>query len=238
MTTAEKLQLIAENEQKVFDAGKEAEHAAFWDAYQQNGQRTDYATAFSSSCWTPALFHPTHPLTVGNGYMLFRNNQKVNAAMLAQGEWDFSACWSLQYGFVGCFQLEEVADLGATVTLESCFADCTHLKSVQRLHLPPAENGIVTNLFWNCPQLTEVSVVGTLRAGNLGLQKSPLLSRASIEGLVAALSDEVTGQTLTLSQTAVNTAFETASGAADGAQSEDWAALIATKSNWSFSLSS
>lgn len=218
--------------------GEAAHAAAFWDAYQQHGNRSDYSTAFSGYGWTAAIFHPTRPLYVVNGYMLFRNNPHLTSAMLAQASFDFSACQSLQYGFMACTALEEVADLGATRNLDSCFSGCTKLKSVQRLHLPTAENGPVTGLFWSCPQLQTVSVVGTLHDGNLGLQKSPLLSRDSIIGLVNALSDTATGKTLTLSQTAVNTAFETAAGAADGARSADWMALTATKPNWTFALGS
>ncbi len=238
MTTQERLELIAENEPKVYEAGKAAQTQDFWDTYQQHGNRSNYSTAFSGYGWSAEIFHPTRPLTVVNGYMLFRNNPHLTSAMLAQACFDFSACQSLQYGFMGCTALDEVADLSAARTLDSCFSGCTKLKSVQRLHLPTAENGTVSALFWSCPQLQTVSVVGTLHDGNLGLQKSPLLSRESITGLVNALSDTVTGKTLILSQTAVNTAFETAAGAADGARSEDWAALMATKPNWTFSLGS
>ena len=41
MSIADKLTTIAENEQKVFDAGKQAEYDEFWDSFQSKGTRKD-----------------------------------------------------------------------------------------------------------------------------------------------------------------------------------------------------
>lgn len=48
MSIAEKLQTIAENEQKVFEAGKQAEKKAFWDNFFNNGKRKSFRGAFGS----------------------------------------------------------------------------------------------------------------------------------------------------------------------------------------------
>ena len=42
MSIAEKLVTVAENEQKVYDAGKQAEYDAFWDNYQVYGNRENF----------------------------------------------------------------------------------------------------------------------------------------------------------------------------------------------------
>ena len=63
MNIAEKLQAIAENEQKVYAAGEssgyakgntegktegaKAEYDAFWDSFQAGGKRENYTRAFS-----------------------------------------------------------------------------------------------------------------------------------------------------------------------------------------------
>ena len=52
MSIAEKLNAVAENEKKVYDAGKQAEYNDFWDVYQQNGKRTNYNQAFGNLGWT------------------------------------------------------------------------------------------------------------------------------------------------------------------------------------------
>lgn len=237
MTTAEKLTLIAENEQKVYDAGKTAENGAFWEIFQEQGQRTDYSTAFSGIGWEKENFHPRYPLKVVNGYMLFRINEHLNAAMLAQASLDFQGCETLQYGFMSCTALEGIDNVSVSRNADSCFLGCSRLRAVTNFGLPTAENGVVSNLFRNCPALEHLTLIGTLRQGNLGLQDSPKLDRESIVGLIDALSDAVTGQTLTLSKTAVDKAFETAAGATDGSMSAAWTELLATKPDWTVALS-
>ena len=48
MSMADKLVTIAENEQKVYDAGKKAEQFDIWDAYQNNGNACTYAYRLQS----------------------------------------------------------------------------------------------------------------------------------------------------------------------------------------------
>ena len=71
MNIAEKLQAIAENEQKVYAAGEssgyakgntegktegaKAEYDAFWDSFQAGGKRENYTRAFSGTGWTFAV---------------------------------------------------------------------------------------------------------------------------------------------------------------------------------------
>lgn len=62
------------------------------------------------------------------------------------------------------------------------------------------------------------------------------LDKASTKSIINALSNTATGQTLTLNIAAVNTAFETSSAAKDGSTSTEFAALVATKTNWTIVL--
>lgn len=62
------------------------------------------------------------------------------------------------------------------------------------------------------------------------------LDKTNTTSVINALSATTTGQTLTLNLSAVNTAFETASGAKDGSTSTEFAALVATKTNWTIVL--
>ena len=68
MSIAEKLTTIAENEQKVYEAGKKSQYDEFWDTYQTNGQRTNYTYAFSGLGWTDNLYKPKYPITFA-GYV-------------------------------------------------------------------------------------------------------------------------------------------------------------------------
>lgn len=85
MSIAEKLTTVAENQQKVYDAGFMAGQEAgggggdgyydsFWDAYQQNGRRTDYANAFPGACWTDENFCPKYDIKpTGSCNSIFQN---------------------------------------------------------------------------------------------------------------------------------------------------------------------
>ena len=66
---------------------------------------------------------------------------------------------------------------------------------------------------------------------------SRYLIAESIQSIFGGLNSEVTGQTLTLTLTAVKKAFETSEDANDGDTSETWKALVASKPNWTIILS-
>lgn len=62
MSMADKLQTIAENEQKVYDAGKLAERKAFWDTLQNNGNGANYYFAFAYGRFTDENYEPQHDI--------------------------------------------------------------------------------------------------------------------------------------------------------------------------------
>lgn len=86
-----------------------------------------------------------------------------------------------------------------------------------------------TSTFLGMKQLREIRFEGVI-GNNISFKDSTLLSAESMASIVEALSASASGKTLTLSQTAVNNADWTTTAYAD------WAALIATKTNWTFSL--
>ena len=70
-TIAEKLKLIADNEQLVFNAGKQEENDAFWNVVQQGGRRTAYDVAF---CWWDCEYlHPKYKVVPTSGANAARN---------------------------------------------------------------------------------------------------------------------------------------------------------------------
>lgn len=62
------------------------------------------------------------------------------------------------------------------------------------------------------------------------------IDKRTIIQIVNALSNNVKGCTVTFSKFAVDTAFETSTGAADGSTSFEWETGMMSKSNWTFSL--
>jgi hypothetical protein len=79
MTTAEKLVKIAENEQKVYEAGQKAEYDRFWDAYQEYGTKNRYNYAFAGWGWTDDVFKPKYNIAPNiTALAMFQNSRIVD----------------------------------------------------------------------------------------------------------------------------------------------------------------
>ena len=216
MTMEEKLQAIAENVPKVYEAGRQAECDAFWDVFQDYGNRRNYNQAFYNSMdekgWTDETFNPKYPIITGSDY-----NNNI-----------FASC---------TFTDTKVEiDLSASPSTINTFVYCYYLKTIRKLTFSTDENAIITNMFFQCYALENIVFGGEIVQTGISFQWSTNLSRESIINIINALSSNVTDKTITLSRTPVRKAFETSEGANDGNTSAEWLNLIATKPNWTISL--
>ena len=185
MTVAEKLTRVAENCTRLRDAGKEAALEAFWDAFQQNGERTYYTLAFYGSHWTDELYQPRHvirPTDAGQmyGVLCTITDTKVPIDLTR-------ARVGNNYPFHGASSLRVIREVvvdGNTRLATDCFTQCT--------------------------SLVELRFSGNL-ACDVDLQWSTKLSRNSIESVVncarGAVADHQGNPTVTLSLAATVAAF-------------------------------
>lgn len=257
MTTAEKLQTVAENVNKVYEAGyanglaegveqgKQAQYDEFWDGYQlaNNGISLVYSAnyMFAHAGWNDETFKPKHSmLRINNANNMFNTSavSDLKAALDRQGVvFDFSRVAS----FAGAFSYSKftvVPEINATsgATLNNMFYNSKSLHTIDKLILNDNGSQEFNNLFYQCESLENITIEGTIGQNGFNVQWSTKLSKASITSIINALSSTTSGLTVTLSKTAVNSAFETSSGAGDGSTSAEWTALIGTKTNWTISL--
>ena len=212
MTIAEKLQTIAENEQKVYDAGRQAEYDAFWDQYQKNGKQNNYLYAFSGIAWTDETYNPKYtikPTTNASGMFLYSNVTDTKVTI------DISES---KQNVVSMFANSQIKTIPLLIVSETT----------------PSLGTTNSSPFQSCSKLENITIQGTL-AKNAYFRWCPL-TRESIENIISVLSDEAVGMTVDFKKSAVDTAFETSEGAADGSNSEAWLSLVTTKSNWTISL--
>lgn len=242
MTRAEKLTAIAENEQKVYDAGyqggKKEENEEFWDDYQQNGTRTGYGYAFGG--WTDGTFRPRYDMKPTNCTYMFAKSfitSLTDALERAGVTLDTSEATNHIGMFFESAYTTEIPhiDLRKSLYATNLFNYCTQLKSVE---ITVAENTVpnYSNWFNRCDSLQNLKVNGVIDKNGMNLQHSTKLSNDSIVSVINALSATTSGFAVTLSKAAVNKAFETIEGMNDGTTSAEWALLIATRSNWTISL--
>lgn len=237
MDMAEKLVAVAENVQKVYEAGQKSEHDRFWDAYQENGKRTTYTAAFSGIGWTAETFKPKYDIVPENATQMFgryclKNVDLVEHLNNINKKLDFSEC---KY-FVETFFYTNIVRVGIVDTrkcanLSTILAySADYLKTVDELILKDDGSQTFSNSsFIQSTGLTNIKVTGVI-GKTVNFQWSTKLTAKSIVSIVEALSSTTSGLTLTLSQAAVNNADWTTTDYAN------FEALEATKTNWTITL--
>lgn len=228
MSIAEKLTQIAENEQRVFEAGRKAEHNEFWDVFQGNGERKNYSYAFAYS-WNDISFKPKHNMIPTKCDSMFNSCTISNIAesLEKSGVYlDTSQSTGMNYMFGNNYSLVRVPP----ISVESCsapagiFGWCS-VETIDKFILRADGTNTFNDTFTYASNLKNITIEGVI-GNNISFQYSTVLSKASIENIVAHLSDTASGKTLSLSKTAVNNAFTDA----------EWTALADTKKNWTISL--
>lgn len=211
MSIAEKLVTIAENEQKVYEAGEKAEWDKFWDTYQDYGKRTRYGYAFSGIGWAKnGLLPPKYHMTLSHGtasnYCIFTDFNNG-----ADSKYDMSEICAM----MDCSNAIRLTSMYADAKVENITVDMGNCSNAQNMFSCANGGGGIdkvflkvtekltsaTNMFLYCTHLetlrfTEDSVI----AVSLSFAQSSLLSNESVDSIVNALKDltGATARTLTV----------------------------------------
>lgn len=228
---------VEDKSEEAFEAGKKSEYDAFWDEYQDYGQPVEYAFYFGLG-WNDTIFRPKYNLIFrGRADQAFFYCKITNLKKILEDRkliMDTSQCTNFYQTF-GNSKITHIPTLDLT-NANSLYGilNCAYLVSVDNIIL---KNGAFTEIrqAFNAKNLESINFTGSFYNDGL-IFTSTVLNKTSITSIVNALSDTTTNLTVTLSLTAVNNAFETTEGAADGSTSEEWLALTETKSNWTISL--
>ena len=233
-----------------------------WEKIQAGGKRTYYSLFGFYSVWTGKNFKPKYDIrpTKTLAYRMFPVNSYGNAyqiqKLIEEGQvrmkdlekergitFDFSECSNMAQVFcVSPFSELNVIDMSMAIDTTETFSG-SYLLNNRELMLKKIERLICSETtvfhitaFKNSLEITYIGFEGIISQNGLNLQWSTKLDKESHVKLVNTLSSTTTGLSVTVSQTAVNKAFETSEGANDGSTSQEWLNLIATKSNWTISL--
>ena len=232
MTTAERLTKIAENQTKVFEAGKQAEYDKFWDKYQNNGTRGNYSYAFGADSaddngWDDELFKPKYDIIANGASYMFRYSKITNLKqILIDCGVKFIPNTTTFYYTFHASAITHIPDLSSAEAknCQNAFNGCADLVSIDKLKV--IETCVFDAAFIGCTSLENLIIEGVIGTSSFNVRYSPKLSKASITSIINVLSTTTSGLTVTLSKTAKEAAFTT----------DEWAALIATKTNWTISL--
>lgn len=213
----------------VYNAGMEKERRENWNKHITALNGGAFTYGFAGKGWNDETFTPFTDIIMPSG----RNAGNVFAY---SGVTDLKGILE-SYGTKlkcenalitsGFFQYSLVTRVPEIVleratTISGMFGNATNLVSVDKLTFP--ENCVLTNAFQNCTSLTEIRFGGKI-SGSLDMHWSPL-SKESIENIVSALSDTVSGFSVTFGEEHINSLYTDA----------EWEELVALKTNWTFAL--
>ena len=210
MTTAEKILRAKADIDAVYEAGKaqggggDNYYDTFWDIYQINGKKVNYNFAFAGESWNADIFKPKYPFSG----MTYANNMFAGAHRLIE----------IPY----TVDLTNLAGVASQV-----FDGSTVLKKIKEVVVD--EDNTFSYCFRNCNALEEIQFSGTIGQSGLSFQWCTKLSAESLLNIVEHLSNTATGKTITFPKTAE----ANYNSAPPENAPQTWAALLATKPNWS-----
>lgn len=184
MNIADKLAVIADNQQQIYDAGKfqgyqnghddginegieigkTQEYWRFWNSFQQEGTRRNYINAFCGVCWRDDTYNPPYEIiatTQGSG--MFQNNTMITTTKVPI---TISNTTNNVQVFLGCTRLKTIVSLKVTEKITAYtawFSSCNALENIT---------------------FTEDSVI----AASINFQQCPL-SVASMKSIIAQLKN-------------------------------------------------
>lgn len=161
------------------EEGREAERSDFWDKHQDYGDRTNYRYAFYQ--WREDNYFPQHDFVLkGQFGNMFQYTQIKST--------------------------KKLMDCQYKGTVSSVFANTSTLEKITLLKV--YDYTVFTNWFTGTTGLKNITFTDdSVISNDISFESCTLLEMASIENIVETLSETVSGKTLTLSKTAVNTAF-------------------------------
>lgn len=194
MSIEQSLAKIADNQPKIYNAGKQKQLKEFWNSFQVNGTRTDYHYAFAGTGWKEDTFKPQYNIiaSVYGAYgMFFNNNIGGSLKQMLNNQnvtLDTSAAEHFSNMFDGSTFTElPIIDLSKAVNTSYIFSACTKLVTIEKIISSASTNWNSTS-FYNCIALTNVVFEGVI-AKAISLENSSLLSVDSVVSLFNSLKD-------------------------------------------------
>lgn len=246
----------AQGETVGFEDGKTAEFNEIWDGLQSYGGRTDYTKFCSSSYfmlkdnnnkyyWN---FKPKYNLNIKTGNSMFKSFNSSSSGGINHSEiaidltqwledldidWNTSGLTDANYMFYNCQGISRAPFLNfskctSSNSLANFCGQSAVLKTIDGIKSSESTNWVSTTFTTNNP-LTHCIFTGVI-SKTFYISNAKNLDKESIISVINTLSETTSGLTATLSKSAVTKAF-------GSTESDEWLNLIATKSNWTITLS-
>ena len=194
----------------VYDAGKQSEYDYFWDTFQENGKRTNYAAAFGG--WNSKNnFKPKYPIKPVSAYYMFYNNTGSGIKILDFVQFceennvvlDYSECTNAYYGIAALQSAHfGTLDFSKCTVLNSLFYShsfCDANYSVKTIDafISSETTAYHSSTFQYATNLTNLNMVGVIAKNNFNVSYCPKLTHDSLMTIINCLKDysDYTGTT-------------------------------------------
>lgn len=209
--------------------GKKSAYDEFWDAFQENGNRTAYNNAFGPQ-WTTELFKPKYPMRPKIAYMMFFSNTseklvipdfveycKENNIILDFSNTEGSALYALaglNTNHFGVLDFSCSGDTSKTVSLGSLFYSHNYSSGIKVIDefICSERTIFVNDTFQRATYLEEVTFSGVIASDNFNVSYCPKLTHDSLMSIIYTLKSytgTTTTKTCTLGTTHLNNLTET-----------------------------
>lgn len=202
MSIAEKLTQVAENAQKVYDAGYAAGQASgndgFWDAYQNEGNRTDCSYMFAGQGWNDETFKPKYdikPTTATNLFTATCITDLVARLEECGVRLDLSECADGSYlastsSSITTFPTADLRKRTRANATSYLFYNCANLRVIEEVILANGTQEFANYSFGSLPALEEIRFRGWIGRNGLNFSASTKLSNESFCSIIEALADK------------------------------------------------
>ena len=185
MSTADKLTTIAENQQKVYDAGKQKRYDEFWDEILYEG-REDFSYAFAGFGWSDENFNPPKTIKIkGTAYMMFAKNKITD---LRKYDIDFSQATDFQYLLWtnSCIKYIGHIDVSGAKRLNGIFHNAHVLERVESI--TGTDNILFTNADFYTDKLNHIIFTDCIINHTITFERCPL-DVESMKSIIIALNN-------------------------------------------------
>lgn len=232
------------------DYGTETERTNFWDNFFSGTLKNKYGRSlFAGGGWNEKTFTPIFPegvTQITNSERMFEyfnrdlgyHTNLIDLSELCE-RLDFSKAKKTTYMFHNARAKNITVDLSSSTSLSQAF-NCGNGGEFENLKIKVSELCTSYSSAFSYMYYIEnlIFLDGSVIAENISFEKSTKLTKESIISIVNALSTTSSGKTLTLSKTAVNTAFNIDIDNVDTyPEGSEWYELRNSKNNWTFSFS-
>lgn len=207
--TAEKLQAVYDNSEKVKELNTELEsilygadtdgkswYDFFWDNFQNSGNRTHYEYGFYTSIWTDDIFKPKYDISPTNAAHIFRATKIKDVRPETVGvNIDFSKATTTQGAFNGAFtKYVGIVDLSSITGSNAAqmFGYNYYTESIEKLIVH--ENMLFTSFFQNSNAFKNIIIEGVI-GSSFSISSSAMLTLESAISIITHLKDYSTDTT-------------------------------------------